>query len=94
MHRLKWSVIAKQSVCLVDRISMLLSQLLSQLPSASYMFEDIAMGIMSLAIPSTAVAAIDILFLWRHGLGTSSYCSLITPSCIVLCPQNPYTRTE
>ena len=51
MHRLKWSVIAKQSVCLVDRISMLLSQLLSQLrsqlPSASYMFEAIGMRIMS-----------------------------------------------
>ena len=58
------------------------------------MFEDIAMGIMSPAIPSTAVAAIYILFLWRDGLGTSSYCSLITPSYTVLCPQNPYTRTE
>ena len=51
MHRLKWSVIAKQSICLKDPISMLLSQLLSQLRSqfsfASNMFEAIGMEIMS-----------------------------------------------
>ena len=33
MHRLKWSLIAKQSVCLVDPISMLLSRLRSQILS-------------------------------------------------------------
>ena len=51
MHRLKWSVIAKQSVCLEDPISMLLSQLLSQLrsqfSSASFGFEAIGMEIVS-----------------------------------------------
>ena len=51
MHRLKWSVIAKQSVCLEDPMSMLLSQLLSELrPQLSfslYEFEAIEMGIMS-----------------------------------------------
>ena len=33
MHRLQWSLIAKQSVCLVDPISMLLSRLRSQILS-------------------------------------------------------------
>ena len=51
MHRLQWSLIAKKSECLVDPISMLLSQLLSQLrpqlSSSSYMFEAIKMGITS-----------------------------------------------
>ena len=49
MHRLQWSLIAKKSECVVDPISMLLSQLLSQLrpqlSSSSYMFETIEMGI-------------------------------------------------
>ena len=51
MHRLQWSLIAKKSECVVDPISMLLSQLLSQLrpqlSSSSYMFEAIEMGITS-----------------------------------------------
>ena len=51
MHRLKWNLNAKQSVCLVDPISMLLSQLRSQIrsqfPSSSCMFEAIGMRIMS-----------------------------------------------
>ena len=33
MHRIKWILIAKQSVCLVDPMSMLLSRLLSQILS-------------------------------------------------------------
>ena len=51
MHRLQWSLIAKQPECLVAPISMLLSQILSQLrpqvSSTSYIFEIIGMGIMS-----------------------------------------------
>ena len=51
MHRLKWSFIGKQSVCLVDPISMMLSQILSQLRSqflsVSCAFEAIEMEIMS-----------------------------------------------
>ena len=51
MHRLEWSLIAKQSVCLVDPISMSLLQLRSQkrshCPSSLCMFEAIGMKIMT-----------------------------------------------
>ena len=55
MHRLQWSLIAKKSECLVDPISMLLSQLLSQLrpqmSSSPYMFEAIKLWITSFRKP-------------------------------------------
>ena len=51
MHRLKWRLIAQQSVRLVDPMSMLLSQirsqLRSQLPSSSCMFEATGMALAS-----------------------------------------------
>ena len=70
MHRLQWSLIAKKSECLVDPISMLLSQLLSQLrpqlSSSSYMFEDIKMGITSSRKPGRMLDRENTWFC-RHG---------------------------